>query len=129
MISSVLMSCQSPNEKDFKHPNQPTVIGYEYNEEGEKLNIILGNVAITDLYLEYIQAHNDKNLDKIFEIDMDKIIIKAANGSICKGRDLHKKKVRQLVCIKQPNLEGKMDGCKYQSRQRCEKSKLANNRS
>ena len=54
------MSCQSPNEKDFKHPKQPTVIGYEYNEEGEKLNIIAGNVAITDLYLEYIQAHNDK---------------------------------------------------------------------
>ena len=96
------MSCQSPNEKDFKHPKQPTVIGYEYNEEGEKLNIIAGNVAITDLYLEYIQAHNDKNLDKIFEIDMDEIIIKAANGSVYKGRDSHKEELDNWFASSNP---------------------------
>ena len=102
LISSVLMSCQSPNEIDFKHPKQPTVIGYEYNEEGEKLNIIAGNVAITDLYLEYIQAHNDKNLDKIFEIDMDEIIIKAANGSVYKGRDSHKEELDNWFASSNP---------------------------
>ena len=101
-ISSILVSCQSPNKKEFKHSNEPTVIGYEYNEEGEKLNIIAGNVAITDLYLDYIEAHNDKNLDKIFEMDMDEVIIKASNGAVYNGRDSHKEELDKWFTSSNP---------------------------
>ena len=80
----VLVSCQNNAIKSS------TVIGYEFNEEGEKLNVIAGDVSITDIYLEFIKAHNDRNLDKIFQMDMDEVVIKAANGSVFKGREAHR---------------------------------------
>ena len=65
LVTFVLGSCQAPTEKPS---NEATVIGYEFNDEGVKQNIVAGDVAITDVYMDYIQAHNDKNLDKIHEI-------------------------------------------------------------
>ena len=49
-ISSILVSCQSPNKKEFKHSNEPTVIGYEYNEEGDLLPVfnIFGATTICE---------------------------------------------------------------------------------
>ena len=40
--------------------------------------------------MDYIQAHNDKNLDKIYEMDMEDVIIRASNGALYNGRDTHK---------------------------------------
>ena len=89
LIAVSLISCQAPKEKQSEQSNEPTVIGYEFNDKGEKLNIIAGDAAITDIYLEYIQAHNDKNLSKISEMDMDTIVISASNGTLIKGSDSH----------------------------------------
>ena len=89
LIAVSLISCQAPKEKQSEQSSEPTVIGYEFNDEGEKLNVIAGDAAITDIYLEYIQAHNDKNLSKISEIDMDNIVVRAANGAIINGSDSH----------------------------------------
>jgi hypothetical protein len=89
LIAVSLISCQAPKEKESEQSSEPTVIGYEFNDEGEKLNLIAGDAAITDIYLEYIQAHNDKDLSKISEIDMDNIVVRAANGAIINGSDSH----------------------------------------
>ena len=89
LIAVSLISCQAPKEKESEQSSEPTVIGYEFNDEGEKLNVIAGDAAITDIYLEYIQAHNDKDLSKISEIDMDNIVVRAANGAIINGSDSH----------------------------------------
>ena len=43
--------------------------------------------------MDYIQAHNDKNLDKIHEMDMEDVIIRAANGALYNGRDSHKQEL------------------------------------
>tara|TARA_B110000285_G_scaffold185695_1_gene210737 strand:+ start:928 stop:1458 length:531 start_codon:yes stop_codon:yes gene_type:complete len=93
LISMAFMSCQTLTEKEINQDIQLTIIGYEFNEEREKLNIIAGDVAITDVYMDYIQAHNDKDLNKIFEMDTDDVIIKTANGVIFNGRDSHKKEL------------------------------------
>ena len=90
LAAFVLGSCQAPAEKPS---NEPTVIGYEFNDEGVKQNIVAGDVAITDVYMDYIQAHNDKNLDKIHEMDMEDVIIRAANGALYNGRDSHKQEL------------------------------------
>jgi hypothetical protein len=75
LIAVFLISCQAPKEKKSEQSNEPTVIGYEFNDEGKKLNVIAGDAAITDIYLDYIQAHNEKDLNKISEIDMDDIVL------------------------------------------------------
>ena len=89
-ISLLLMgltSCQTPTQKETNHSNETTVIGYEFNDKGEKLNIIAGDVGITKIYLDLIQAHNDRNLDKIVEMYAEDITVYGSNGSIIKGRD------------------------------------------
>ena len=89
LIAISLISCQAPKEKKSEQSNEPTVIGYEFNDEGKKLNVIAGDAAITDIYLDYIQAHNEKDLTKISEIDMDDIVVRAANGVLINGSDSH----------------------------------------
>ena len=93
LITVSLISCQAPKEKQSEQSTESTVIGYEFNDEGEKLKIIAGNSAMTDIYLEYIQAHNDRDLSKISEIDMDNIVVRAANGALINGSDSHKEQL------------------------------------
>jgi hypothetical protein len=80
IIAVSLISCQAPKEKQSEQSSEPTVIGYEFNDEGEKLKIIAGNSAMTDIYLEYIQ-------------DMDNIVVRAANGALINGSDSHKEQL------------------------------------
>ena len=47
LIAVSLISCQAPKEKQSEQSSEPTVIGYEFNDKGEKLNIIAGDAAIT----------------------------------------------------------------------------------
>ena len=89
LIGIFLISCQAPKEKKSEQSNEPTIIGYEFNDKGEKLNLIAGDASVTNIYLEYIQAHNDKDLSKISEIDMDNIVVRAANGALINGSDSH----------------------------------------
>ena len=102
VISASLMFCQSPKEKASENSNETTVIGYEFNEAGEKLNLIGGDVLITDIYLRYIQAHNDKNVSKIYEMDTEDIIIKASNGAVFNGRDSHKEQLEAWFASSDP---------------------------
>jgi hypothetical protein len=86
---------------------KPTAIGYEYNDQGVKQEIIAGDLAITDVYMDYIQAHNDKNLEKIHEMDMEDVIIRAADGSLYNGRDSHKKELELWFSAANPTWKVK----------------------
>ena len=103
VISIALTSCQAPIEKEMNQSNQKTIIGYEFNEEGEKLNIVAGDVGVTKIWLDYIQAHNDRNLDKIAEIDAVDIEVYRQDGSIGKGRDTHKQFLGDWFKLSNPN--------------------------
>lgn len=79
-------SCQTNSsvEKD-----QKLVIGHEFNEDGDKLNVTSGDVGLTDIWINYIQAHNQRNLDKIAEIDSDDIEVFRADGTVVRGVKAH----------------------------------------
>ena len=102
LMSAALISCQSPKEAPAQMADEPTVIGYEYNEEGEKLNLIVGDLANAEVYLDYIQAHNDKNLDKIFDMNMEDFVIKATDGRVLHGRDNHKEALSAWFAASNP---------------------------
>jgi len=103
VISIALTSCQPPIEKETNQSNQKTIIGYEFNEKGEKLNIVAGDVGVTKIWLDYIQAHNDRNLDKIAEIDAVDIEVYRPDGAVGKGRDTHKQVLGDWFKSSNPN--------------------------
>jgi|TARA_B110000879_G_scaffold99691_1_gene135377 hypothetical protein len=85
-----LISCQGPAEKGSEHSHESTVIGYEFNDKGEKQNLIAGDVSITETYMEFIKAHNDRDIDKIMNMVQDSILIKTQDARLLKGKATHR---------------------------------------
>ena len=64
-IITVLISCQAPKQKETAQIDEKIVIGHEFNDKSEKLDIISGDVGLTSIWLDYMKAHNERDLDKI----------------------------------------------------------------
>ena len=90
VLAGSLVSCQAPAEKESEHSHESTVIGYEFSDEGEKQNLIAGDVSIIDTYMEFIQAHNDRDIDKIMDMVQDSILIKTQDAQELKGKSIHR---------------------------------------
>ena len=90
VLTGSLISCQAPAEKGSDHSHGPTVIGYEFSDAGEKQNLIAGDIAIIDTYMEFIQAHNDRDIDKIMDMVQDSILIKTQDAQELKGKLIHR---------------------------------------
>ena len=88
-LFTLLISFVSCQTKSTKEKDKKIIIGHEFNEQGDKLNIISGDVGLTDIWLDYIQAHNQRNLDKIAEIDSDDIEVFRADGTVGEGIKNH----------------------------------------
>lgn len=56
LFSTALISCQPAVEKTTSTTKEVTVIGYEFDDKGEKLNLIGGDVTVTEIWMEYIQG-------------------------------------------------------------------------
>ncbi|MDA9361184.1 hypothetical protein N9R08_01650 [Flavobacteriaceae bacterium] len=90
LLSTALMSCQPAAEKATTATKEVAVIGYEFNDKGEKLNLIAGDLSVTEIWMEYIQAHNDKDVDKIAAMDAEDVTIYTSAGNVIKGSEAHK---------------------------------------
>jgi len=55
----------------------------------EMTAIVAGETSNQEIWLKYIQAHNDKNLDIIAEINADDWEGYTADGSVVKGNEAH----------------------------------------
>ena len=80
VLAASLISCQAPAEKGSDHSHESTIIGYEFSDAGEKQNLIAGDISIIDTYMEFIQAHNDRDIDKIMDMVQDSILIKTQDA-------------------------------------------------
>ena len=65
-----------------------TVIGYEIID-GERLDIAAGDASAVDIWVEYVEAHNMRDLEKIDSMNADDFEGRAPNGIIVKGREAH----------------------------------------
>ena len=65
-----------------------TIIGYEIID-GERLDIAAGKSSAVDIWVEYVQAHNERDLEKIDSMNADDFEGRAPNGVIVKGREAH----------------------------------------
>jgi len=67
---------------------EKTVIGYEIID-GERLDIAAGEASNVDIWVEYVEAHNRRDLEKIDSMNADDFEGRAPNGIIVKGREAH----------------------------------------
>ena len=85
IISLLLFSC----DKKPNNSNNPVIIGSYKNDAGKIVPITVGEVTNQQIWLDYIKAHNEKDLEKIAEINSEKWEGYTADGSVGKGNDTH----------------------------------------
>lgn len=85
----LLTSCQN-NSEETSTAKAPTEIGSAMMEgTSEMTPILVGETSNQAVWLEYIQAHNDRDLDKIAEINANDWEGYTADGSVLKGTAAH----------------------------------------
>mgnify|MGYP001169603417 CR=1 FL=1 len=71
-------------------------IGYEI-EESKKVAITVGNLSSTDVIEKFFSAYNNRDLESVYTLEHDDIILYAPNGMMIEGRDKHKELSQQFL--------------------------------
>jgi len=87
ILSLLLFSCDNSSQNSAS--NEPVIIGSVKNDDGNIKSLMVGEVTNQQIWLDYIKAHNEKNLEKIAEINADNWEGYTADGSVVKGSDAH----------------------------------------
>ena len=87
ILSLILISCSSSNQNQSS--NETEIIGSATLENGKKVQIVVGDTNNEQVWIDYIKAHNDRDLDKIAEINADDWEGYTADGSVVKGNEAH----------------------------------------
>lgn len=83
----LLINCQSP--KDQKPPSEMAIGSALMEGTSMMTPIIPGEVSNQAIWIDYIQAHNDRDLTKIAEINAEDWEGYTADGSVVKGSAAH----------------------------------------
>ena len=81
-----------------------TIIGYEVLD-GERLNIVAGNSSNVDIWVEYVEAHNKRDLETIDSMNADDFEGRAANGIIVRGPEAHAAFLKEWFATSNPSWE------------------------
>jgi len=71
------------------HMKKGAIIGYEISEDGEKLDILAGDPSLVKIWVDYVEAHNQRDLKAIDKTNADDLVGKASNGVIINGSSEH----------------------------------------
>ena len=85
------------SEKDTK-----TIIGYEILD-GERLEIVAGDASAIDIWVEYVEAHNTRDLETINSLNASDFEGRAANGLIVKGPEEHAEFLKEWFATSNPS--------------------------
>ena len=89
ILSMFLISCNMHTQKQMENTNEPTVIGSAMMADGTINPIIGGDVNLEQIWIDYVAAHNDRDLDKIAEINTDDWEGYTPDGTVIKGNEAH----------------------------------------
>ena len=105
----VLAACndvQNSNEKvSTKEDLKPTVIGSAYMEDRSVNPITGGDLNTEQVWLDYVQAHNDKNLEKIAELNHPEWEGFLPDGRTLKGTDAQMELLKTWFETSNPSWE------------------------
>ena len=88
------------SEKDMR-----TIIGYEISDEGEKLDIVAGDISVVDVWVKYVEAHNKRDLEAIDNTNAADFEGRAPNGLIVKGPEAHAEFLKEWFATSNPSWE------------------------
>ena len=66
----------------------PTIIGYE-NDNGTNYDITSGNVTSTEVVKAYFEAYNAKDLQAVYNLEHDDVVLYAPSGMVVEGPKQH----------------------------------------
>jgi hypothetical protein len=73
-----------------------TAHGYHFSDNGVKLEILPGDVAMIDIVVNYVNAHNDRDTETIKNAITEDFKAKLSNGVIIEGAEAHAKFLKDL---------------------------------
>ena len=71
------------------HINKEGLIGYEMSDDGKKLDIVAGDSSRIKIWVDYVEAHNQRDLEAIDKANADDMIGRAPNGVVVRGSEEH----------------------------------------
>jgi hypothetical protein len=84
------------------HMKKNTVIGYEILD-GEKLDIVAGDTSHIKIWVDYVEAHNQRDLEAIDKANDSNFEGKAANGVIINGAEAHASFLKEWFATSNPS--------------------------
>ena len=63
---------------------QGVVIGTVFSDEGSPYPLVAGDTGLQQIWVDYIKAHNDRDLEKIAEINADERTGYPPDGTVIK---------------------------------------------
>jgi len=81
ILSAFVLSCE--NKKT------DLVIGSTLGNDGQSSEIVVGDTSNQQVWIDYIDAHNERDLDKIADINADDWVGYPPNGNVIRGNEAH----------------------------------------
>ena len=81
ILSAFILSCENKTAD--------LVIGSTLWKDGESSEIVVGDTSNQQVWIDYIDAHNERDLDKIAEINADDWVGYPPNGNVIRGNEAH----------------------------------------
>lgn len=89
LFAFLFLSCNTEVKKEINIDLDPAVIGTWNLDNGETTSIIAGDTKNQQIWLDYIEAHNQKDLDKIASMNHEGWEGYLFDGTVVKGNKNH----------------------------------------
>ncbi|MGB2128391.1 MAG: hypothetical protein ACPHXR_02830 [Flavicella sp.] len=86
LVFLVLCACSPAPEKENETVQKGA--GFFLPIEGE--TFVVATDSITNIWKDYIKAHNERDLEAIMAMNSDSIKIEGPDGRVIKGKEMHK---------------------------------------
>ena len=84
-------------------PAEQVGAGFFTLNEGEKY--VVGSDDITDIWVKYIDAHNERDMETILAMETDEIAIVGPDGSRINGKEMHEQALTAWFEAEDPKWE------------------------
>ena len=88
-LSAVLSAGAMAGHHESGEMKEAVVIGTFVSDDGTSNQLLAGNTDKQQIWVDYIQAHNDRDLDKIAEINAEDWLGYPPDGSVITGNSAH----------------------------------------
>lgn len=89
LIILLFVSCDQSATVHQSADSEPTVIGYEMNDENKRVDIVAGEMASTEVVSAFFDAYNNADLEAVSTMEHEDVKYYTPSGAVIEGRDAH----------------------------------------